>query len=55
MVNYYGNFIQNLSTVAGSLHNLLKKDVVFKWDNSCMEAFNEIKKHSKFKSSLNSF
>lgn len=25
MVNYYGNFIQNLSTVAGPLHNLLKK------------------------------
>lgn len=43
MINYYGNFIQNLSTIAGPLHNLLKKDVVFKWNNSCMQSFNKIK------------
>jgi hypothetical protein len=43
MINYYGNFIHNLSTIAGPLHNLLKKDVVFKWNDSCIEAFNEIK------------
>nr|XP_021183516.2 uncharacterized protein K02A2.6-like [Helicoverpa armigera] len=44
MLNYYGKFISNLSTLLYPLHNLLKKDVRWKWDRCCERAFNEAKR-----------
>ncbi|CAG4953647.1 unnamed protein product [Colias eurytheme] len=44
MLNYYGRFIPNLSTILQPLHNLLKKNVNWKWDSNCREAFNEAKR-----------
>lgn len=44
MLNYYGKFISNLSTLLYPLHNLLKKDVRWKWDHSCERAFVEAKR-----------
>lgn len=44
MVNYdYGKFINNLSTIAGPLYDLLKKETLFEWNNLCTEAFDKIK------------
>ncbi|KAJ8724121.1 hypothetical protein PYW07_008101 [Mythimna separata] len=44
MVNYYGRFIPNLSTLLQPLHNLLKKDSGWKWDSKCDRAFVETKR-----------
>ena len=38
LVNYYGKFSPNLSTVLSPLHKLLLKDVPFKWSRECDEA-----------------
>ena len=38
LVNYYGKFSPNLSTVLRPLHKLLLKDVPFKWSRECDEA-----------------
>ena len=43
LLNYYGNFIQNLSTIAHPLYNLLKNDVEWNWDESCDQAFQATK------------
>lgn len=32
LVNYYGKFVENRSTIAGSLYKLLKINTVFVWD-----------------------
>lgn len=39
MLNYYGKFIPNLSDLLHPLHNLLKRDVVWKWEQRCERAF----------------
>ncbi|XP_045535455.1 uncharacterized protein K02A2.6-like [Papilio machaon] len=44
LLNYYGRFISNLSTILHPLHNLLKKGVGWKWDSECKKAFNEAKR-----------
>ncbi|XP_050553385.1 uncharacterized protein K02A2.6 [Spodoptera frugiperda] len=44
MLNYYGKFISNLSTLLYPLHNLLKKEVRWKWDHCCEQAFIEAKR-----------
>lgn len=44
MLNYYGHFIQNLSTLLFPLHNLLRKHVSWKWDSNCEHAFTEAKR-----------
>ena len=48
MVNYYGRFIQNLSTLLAPLHILLEKregrEVSFQWTPACEKAFVTAKK-----------
>ena len=39
MVNYYGKFIPNLSTILTPLYHLLQKNKVFNWTKQCEEAF----------------
>lgn len=43
MLNYYGKFIPNLSTILHPLHALLKKEVSWNWNPDCERAFNEAK------------
>ena len=43
-VNYYGNFIPNLSTRPAHLNNLLKVKTKWNWTQDCNEAFLDIKK-----------
>ena len=44
LASYYRRFISNLSSVAGPLHLLTRKDAPFVWSSSCQEAF-ELLKH----------
>ncbi|XP_022825572.1 uncharacterized protein K02A2.6-like [Spodoptera litura] len=44
MLNYYGKFISNLSTLLYPLHKLLKKDIRWQWGHSCEQAFIEAKR-----------
>lgn len=44
MVQYYGKFIPNLSTIAAPLNELRKKGVKWHWNRPQIEAFNQIKK-----------
>ena len=39
LVNYYGKFVPNLSTILHPLNNLLKSDVLWKWSKECSSAF----------------
>lgn len=43
LVNYYGKFVKNLSTILNPLYQLLKKDKKWSWDENCEIAFNKIK------------
>ncbi|XP_061716634.1 uncharacterized protein K02A2.6-like [Cydia pomonella] len=43
MLNYYGKFIPNLSTLLHPLHVLLGAGVEWKWDSACKQAFLEAK------------
>ena len=43
LVNYYGKFVANLSTVLHPLNNLLKADTKWKWDAACSKAFTQAK------------
>ncbi|XP_058444176.1 uncharacterized protein K02A2.6-like [Malaya genurostris] len=43
LVNYYGRFFPNLSTMLYPLNNLLKNTVPFVWTKQCEEAFNKVK------------
>lgn len=43
MIQYYGKFVANLSTMLGPLYKLLKGDVSFRWDKECEQAFKESK------------
>lgn len=43
MINYYGKFVPNLSTVLSPLYNLLKKDVKWSWNEIHEAAFKKIK------------
>ena len=42
-VNFYHKFIENAATVLEEFHRLLRKDVPFKWTESCQDAFQKIK------------
>lgn len=44
MVNYYGNFVKNLSTLLSPLYKLLQSGVQYKWTNECDESFLKVKK-----------
>ena len=39
LVQYYGKFMQNLSTILHPLNELLKKDMPWRWTRECEEAF----------------
>ncbi|XP_021359256.1 uncharacterized protein K02A2.6-like [Mizuhopecten yessoensis] len=43
LVNYYGKFLQNLSTVLRPLHQLLEKDTKWSWTQDCQVAFDKVK------------
>lgn len=43
MLNFYGKFIPNLSSILEPLHSLLRKDVVWKWELEQQEAFDKAK------------
>jgi RNase H-like domain found in reverse transcriptase/Reverse transcriptase (RNA-dependent DNA polymerase)/Integrase zinc binding domain/Integrase core domain len=44
LVNYYHNFLPNVSAILGPLYNLLGKDVPFIWSECCQVAFENCKK-----------
>uniref|UniRef100_A0A1Y1NNC4 Reverse transcriptase domain-containing protein n=1 Tax=Photinus pyralis TaxID=7054 RepID=A0A1Y1NNC4_PHOPY len=43
LINYYGKFIPNLSSKLHALYFLLKKDVVWNWNDTCQDVFNSVK------------
>ncbi len=43
LVNYYGKFVKDLATIAHPLHNLLRRNVNWKWTSSCETAFRKLK------------
>lgn len=45
MLNYYGRFIVNLSSILHPLHKLLKKEVPWKWDAECERAFDAARRY----------
>ena len=47
LVNYYGKFMQNLSTVLAPLYTLLKKKTPWRWQADQEKAFNGAKTHLK--------
>ena len=44
LINYYGSFLENLSTVLHPLHELLKKGTKWSWTQECENAFKKSKK-----------
>jgi len=44
LINYYGRFVKNLSSITFPLNQLLQDDVEFDFNKSCEQAFVEIKK-----------
>jgi hypothetical protein len=45
LVGYYRRFILDFSRIAKPMTELLKKDVKFKWDAKCDEAFHALRAH----------
>lgn len=43
LVNYYGKFVRNLSSVLEPLYGLLKSNIKFVWSTECEKAFQSIK------------
>lgn len=43
LLNFYGHFIRNLSTLHQPLHKLLQKDVKWDWSKECEETFQRSK------------
>ena len=43
LLNYYGKFLNNLSTVIHPLNRLLRTNVKWSWTNECRESFKEAK------------
>lgn len=43
LASYYQKFIKDFSTVARPLTRLMEKNVAFRWDESCQEAFQALK------------
>ncbi|KAK7597707.1 hypothetical protein V9T40_009932 [Parthenolecanium corni] len=41
-VNFYHSYIQNSATILAPLHNLLKKNTPFNWNDSCEKSFRKI-------------
>lgn len=45
LLNYYGKFVANLSTLLHPLHQLLQADTPWKWSQQCEDAFKACKQH----------
>ncbi|XP_052327850.1 uncharacterized protein K02A2.6-like [Oncorhynchus keta] len=45
LLNYYGKFVANLSTLLHPLHQLLQADTKWNWSPQCEEAFKTCKQH----------
>lgn len=45
LLNYYGKFVPNLSTIIQPMTRLLHKDVEWKWSKECQMAFENSKRH----------
>lgn len=45
LLNYYGRFLKNLSMQLRPLHELLKRESVWKWTSDCETAFKNAKDH----------
>ena len=45
LAGYYRRFIPDFSRIAKPITELLKKDVKFKWDAKCDEAFHTLRAH----------
>ena len=43
LASYYRRFIANFVKIAKPLHDLMKKDTAFDWNQECQEAFNTFK------------
>jgi len=43
LINFYGKFLPNLSTVLSPLNSLLRKGVVFRWGEQQSQAFRKVK------------
>lgn len=43
LINYYGRFQRGLASILGPLHELLRKDVAWKWSEACQKAFDACK------------
>ena len=43
-VNFYRRFVDKLAELATPMYKLTKKDVVFSWDESCWNGFEQIKR-----------
>ena len=44
VTNYYRRFIADFSSIARPLTKLTRKDTPFRWDDSCQESFEELKR-----------
>ena len=44
LLNFYHSFLPHKATILDPLHNLLKKDVRWKWTKECTNSFNNAKK-----------
>ncbi|CAG2207359.1 unnamed protein product [Mytilus edulis] len=43
LINYYAKFLPDLSATLSPLHNLLRKDITWRWTKECQEAFDKVK------------
>ena len=43
LAGYYRQYVKNFADIAGPLHALTRKDVVFHWSPECQEAFDRLK------------
>ena len=41
--NYYRKFVKGFASIAGPLHNLLRKDTSFHWNDKCQDAFEKLR------------
>ena len=44
LAGYYRRFVEGFSIMVGPLTKLLKKGVIFQWDDRCQQAFEELKR-----------
>lgn len=44
LASYFRKFVKNFATKACPLYNLLKKDVIFEFDDACVDAFELLKR-----------